>query len=152
MANKKSQIKKNTKQTKKTNEPIDTSSLKDIFVAEAQNTTFTEEDVEELKNTKVEEAPVEDAVSIETVDGETDKIDETVATEEEEISEEVQPIGDKIDEQSEKEDTIQVDEVETSVEISEKTVNEEVKKERPKKRITTKEAYGYHWMGLIYDE
>ena len=43
MANKKSEIKKNKKATKKTEE-LDTSSvdtsLKDIFVADAQNTNF----------------------------------------------------------------------------------------------------------------
>ena len=141
MANKKSEIKKNKKQSNQTEETevkasVDTS-LKDIFVADAQNTTFTEEDVNELETVKqeniIEETPVQEIIEtegkeIEIVEEQPEKV-ETIS--EEEIKEEDIPVE-------------MVVETEPIV---------EAKQEEPKrKRMTTKEAYGYHWMGLIYDE
>ena len=34
---------------------------------------------------------------------------------------------------------------------AEVVVQEETKPEKPKKRKTTKDIYGYHWMGMIFD-
>lgn len=159
MANKKSEVKKNKKQSNQTEETeikisVDTS-LKDIFVADAQNTTFTEEDVKELETVKQEnviETPAEGTKSEEVEEEplkEETPVQEIIETEEKEIE--------TVDEQPEKVETISEKgikkehiPVETVVGI-ESVV--EVKQEQPKKkRMTTKEVYGYHWMGLIYDE
>lgn len=154
MAKQKKDTKKDKKQSKKT---VDTS-LKDIFVAEAQDTTFTEEDVKELEETRQQAKEEEIAVTepVDAVDEQT--TDEIVETpqEEEVTNESVEETV--IEEVTTDEAENVTDIVEEEMVVSEEEINQKdiptVKEEKPtpKKRITTKEAYGYHWMGLIYDE
>lgn len=148
MAKQKKDTKKDKKQSKKT---VDTS-LKDIFVAEAQDTTFTEEDVKELEETRQQAKEEEIAVTepVEVVNEQpTEEIVET-PQEEEVTTNEAENVTDVVEEETvvpEKE----INQEDIPVIEEEKSKKEEVKP-TPKKRITTKEAYGYHWMGLIYDE
>lgn len=173
MANKKTDIKKNKKQIK---EAVNTetkssveANLKDVFVADAQNTIFSEEDVKELENSKKVEEQIENTVKEEKVKptkniekavekkseskknadfkvNESEMADEQTVeveiTSEDNVKEENIPLGTETIEEK-KEDEIITAEVTKKGESPKKTV---------KKRITTKEAYGYHWMGLIYDE
>lgn len=161
MANKKSEIKKNKKVAKKT-EKLDTSSvdtsLKDIFVADAQNTTFTEEDVNELETVKHENI-IEDNTS--TNIERDEEIEKLKQLKEETIVQEIIETEEKeieiVEEQPEKVEIISEEEIKEEDIPAEMVVETEpvveAKQEEPKrKRMTTKEAYGYHWMGLIYDE
>ena len=171
MANNK---KNNKKANKKTVEKQTEVNIKDLFVEEAQNTTFTEEDVKELEESRCHTDNVgettEEIENIESMDDEN-KVQQTTNS----IPE--IPSNDMYDSESEKQEkehteyTDKIGEIQESVVttneketlVSEKSssldgvgeyvpVNENKHKQTPKRRITTKEAYGYHWMGLIYDE
>lgn len=172
MANKKKDtLKKDKKQSKKTNETIQNTvantSLKDIFVADAQNTTFTEDDVKELEETRQQVKGEKENTEINPhISEDTETPDEVVSEEKghdnvdnlvpEEIDDNVITSTDENEEIISEND---VDESDVPLENENinnilETVNikEEIQKPVKKKRITTKEAYGYHWMGLIYDE
>ncbi len=164
MANKKKDtIKKVKKQPVKT---VDETNLKDVFVADAQNTTFTDDDIKKLEESRQQSdsfniiettKEIKDENSAENVLDETpfsihDEVEDVVAVDNEE-----QGINSNTEIQTEvtkdEKEEITKEETLTAKSVDETTVKE-VKKQ-PKTRInrmTTKEAYGYHWMGLIYDE
>ena len=177
MANKKSTIKKTKKQSANKQEKNVDKSIKDIFVAEAQNVTFTEEDLkkdEEERQRKAEEEAAhkaeEEAVANETIEEEIVENDHPLETETEAVPEVeetlitedaihipfVQIVGEENN--SSGEVTVAAsysisDEKEVEADAA-YTVEPQPKKEsvKPKKRSTSKDVYGYHWMGLIYDE
>lgn len=154
---KKANNKNNKKQSKKDEKKVIDTNIKEAFISEAQNTVFTEEDVKELA-VKEEEPVVEEPV----VNEEPEETE--VAAEEENYMGNVQFLDSVVDEGvstkakygsvieesdlDEKLNDIPVDET-----VNDEVVQEEPKKDKPKRRRTTsKEAYGYHWMGLVYDE
>lgn len=205
MANKKTASKKAKKDTKKVKNAEANVDVKDLFLAEAKSSAFTEETISELDEIKVEspykkkeveepvdtptdEAEVSDAV-IDATDIPTDELADIIMTsaqddvvkivdEENETVEEktVGELLEEVNEQPEKEEVINVPFVQIVDEekndanegvvtyattYSTEDIKEEVKNETPqpkkstiksKKRSTSKEVYGYHWMGMIFDE
>ena len=205
MANKKTASKKAKKDTKEVKNAEANVDVKDLFLAEAKSSAFTEETISELDEIKVEspykkkeveepvdtptdEAEVSDAV-IDATDIPTDELADIIMTsaqddvvkivdEENETVEEktVGELLEEVNEQPEKEEVINVPFVQIVDEekndanegvvtyattYSTEDIKEEVKNETPqpkkstiksKKRSTSKEVYGYHWMGMIFDE
>ena len=174
---KKSEVKKNKKQAKKsTPKKVVDTSFKDAFMADAKNTTFTEETVKELDEVKVEPTdnePIEETNEVEVVNATDEEQTETVLDEsvdetnvedketvEEEVTTEAEPteeilqvpfvqiVGEEEPESNTVGETVSY--TQTEVEEEPQPKKEEIKPK--KKRSTSKEVYGYHWMGLIYDE
>lgn len=67
MVKKKSQINKATKKAKVDTVPPLDSDVKDLFISEAKNTTFTEEDVEKMNEDKKIETPEEPVIEKENI-------------------------------------------------------------------------------------
>ena len=205
MANKKTASKKAKKDTKKVKNAEANVDVKDLFLAEAKSSAFTEETISELDGIKVEspykkkeveepvdtptdEVEVSDAV-IDATDIPTDELVDIIMTsaqddvvkivDEENETVEEKTVGELLEEvieQPEKEEVINVPFVQIVGEetndanegvatyattYSTEDIKEEVKNEtpqpkkdtiKPKKRSTSREVYGYHWMGMIFDE
>jgi len=177
MANKKTGSKKAKKDTKKVKNAETNVDVKDLFLADAKNTTFTEETVkkleEEVKVELTDNEPIEETNEVEVVNAtdeeQTDivldeSVDETNVEDKETVEEEVTTETETTEEvfevpfaQVAGEETPDTETVGESVSYTHTEVEEEPqpKKEEikpKKKRSTSKEVYGYHWMGLIYDE
>ena len=174
---KKSETKKNKKQVKnsESKKTVDTS-FKEAFMADAKNTTFTEETVKELDEVNVEPTdnePIEETNEVEVVNTTDEEQTETVLDEsvdetnvedketvEEEVTTETEtteevfevPFVQIVGEEAPDTETVgkSVSYTQTEVEEEPQPKKEEIKPK--KKRSTSKEVYGYHWMGLIYDE
>lgn len=183
---KKSETKKNKKQAKKSEskKTVDTS-FKEAFMADAKNTTFTEETVkkleEEVKVEATDNEPVEETNEVEVVNATDEEQEDTTLdvtdsehehwdiyatgreneepVEEEAVTEAepteeviqvpfVQTVGEEEPESNTAGGTVSY--TQTEVEEEPQPKKEEIKPK--KKRSTSKEVYGYHWMGLIYDE
>lgn len=144
MANKKKET--STTIEKKQIDKVVDAELKDDFVSAAQETTFTEDDIKELKETS------------KNVDDELNKIEhkvenKVVNTEESEISDDiVETVNEYVVCGEEITDTEECcNEIQEQLEDKTDTVVEE-KQIHKKERSTTREIYGYHWMGIVYDE
>lgn len=182
---KKSETKKNKKQAKKSEskKTVDTS-FKEAFMADAKNTTFTEETVkkleEEVKVEPTDNETVEETNEVEVVNATEEQedttlditdsehehwdiyatgreneepVEEEAVTEAEPTEEVLQvPFVQIVGEETPDTETVgeSVSYTQTEVEEEPQPKKEEIKPK--KKRSTSKEVYGYHWMGLIYDE
>ena len=164
MAKKKNEIKKRGNSKKQTEElkKVDDNII-DSFISDAKSTVITEEETKRPvydKSKKIKE-DTEHIISEEPKEVTNDDSFENAPIEEEVNTEVLQTT---IDEEPINDYTVteEKDNSETSGENipvnTETDKSEDVKKQEPtkqeptkKKRSTTKEVYGFHWMGQIFD-
>ena len=181
MARKKGQIttkRQSNKRTEAEKSEETKKSVSEMFISESKDSPITEEDIKEFEEEKAARIELEKSANevTETEDetpAENPSVETVVEGREvyhvpflQEVKDEAETVSSdegvssytctsySITVSNNGEETVTATSADTEAIVSdgaEVVVQEETKPEKPKKRKTTKDIYGYHWMGMIFD-